>query len=365
MKALDVISMHVTAAFPGWAPPSPWENFQTGRSSATKEERLQRMVVGEPPRKVNTDTTFRTLLYTKVGKIAIISQNRTHVLNARNLQMYFDLIAAFEEAELDPEVHAVVFTGEGRYFCSGADTTGGKKKCPLDDLPDPPRVQELKSVKWFVGTENDEMADSSTWPAVRHINTFVNFPKLLVAAVNGPAVGEGFTSLLHADIIFSVETATFWTPFFRFAAVPEFCSSVLLKQRVGMNVANEMILMSKKKTAQELKLAGLVNEILPAGETFMPAVLQRVNEAMELAGEPSTRDQSIRLFKGMMKPQAERENLMVLNQREQELSFGWHGRAAVRNKNLKYYSETMPTAGGGRRRAENRAEDKSKSAALS
>eukprot|EP00747_Dinoflagellata_sp_TGD_P050928 gnl/TRDRNA2_/TRDRNA2_147046_c0_seq1.p1 gnl/TRDRNA2_/TRDRNA2_147046_c0~~gnl/TRDRNA2_/TRDRNA2_147046_c0_seq1.p1 ORF type:complete len:365 (+),score=78.34 gnl/TRDRNA2_/TRDRNA2_147046_c0_seq1:132-1097(+) len=316
------------------------------------EERLRRMAKVEPPRVAATHTNFRTILYKKEGNIAIISHNRPHVLNARNVQLYYDSIAAFEEAELDPDVHAIVLTGEGRYMCSGADTTGGAKKGPLDDLPDPPRVTELKAVKWLptgdgrIGGES--VHDSSTWPAVRFINKYINCPKLLIAAVNGPVIGEGCSSLVHADVVYAVDTATFWTPFHRIAAVPEFCSSVLLRQRVGANIANEMLLMSKKKTAAELHAAGLVNEVLPAGENFLPAVLDRVREGLELSGDPSVRDQSMRLFKGMMKTQEERNKLMVLNQREQELSFGWHGRSRVGQVNAKYYAKSMPTRLGGR-----------------
>lgn len=353
-----ILSTHVTAgvassaAVPSGAEPSPWELMQiTGKSAVPDDVRLLRMATVEPPRVAATHTNFRTILYKRQGNIAVISQNRPHVLNARNVQLYYDTIAAFEEAELDPDVHAIIFTGEGRYMCSGADTTGGAKKGPLDDIPDPPRVQELKKVKCQPtgdGRLETESSDSSTWPAVRFINKFINCSKLLVAAVNGPVIGEGCSSLVHADVVYAADHATFWTPFHRIAAVPEFCSSVLLKQRVGANVANEMLLMSKKKTAQELHVAGLVNEVLPGGESFMPAVIQRVEEALELAGDPSVRDGSMRLFKGMLKAQEERNRLMVLNQREQEISFGWHGRGRVGMKNARYYAKSMPTRVGGR-----------------
>lgn len=352
-RRVNAISAHLTAGnAPLMSPPSPWEDMNLmGRSVAPDHERLSRMLTVEPPRVTETSTDFRTILYKREGNIAIISHNRPHVLNARNVQLYYDSIAAFEEAELDPDVHAIVLTGEGRYMCSGADTTGGAKKGPLDDLPDPPRVKELKSVKWQPtgdGQLDNEAPDSSTWPAVRFINKYINCPKLLVAAVNGPVIGEGCSSLCHADVVYAADNATFWTPFHRIAAVPEFCSTVLLKERVGTNIANEMLLMSKKKTAQELQVAGLVNEILPGGEGFMPAVIQRVRDALELSGAPKVRDASMRLFKGMMKPQEERNRLMVLNQREQELSFGWHGRGRVGMINAKYYAKTMPTRNGGR-----------------
>ena len=307
-----------------------------GLSGVSDEQRLRKMAEAVTPRGTEESSTdFRTLNYTKHGSVCVIEQHRPHVLNARNVQMYWDLMAALEEAERDDGVVAVVLTGAGRYFCSGADGFGGSKKVARDSAPDPVRVRELKSAVV-------DPQDSATWPAVKFVNAFINFPKLLVGAVNGPAVGEGFSSLLHCDVVYAAETTTFWAPFHRFAVVPEFCSTVLLQERVGSTIANEVLMMSKKKTAGEMRDAGWVNEVLPAGEDFMVQVMAKVGEAIGLSGHPSVRNQSMQLFKGMMRTRELRERLMILNAREQELCSGWHGRDKAKELNLEHYAAQLP-----------------------
>jgi len=123
-----------------------------------------------------------------------------------------------------------------------------------------------------------------------------------------------------------------------------------------MSVASRSANRRKRSFNSEVSLSeaerdlsgGLSQEILPAGEGFMPAVLERIREGLELSGDPSVRDDSMRLFKGMTKTQEIRDRLMILNQREQELSFGWHGRSRVGQLNAQYYAKTMPTRLGGR-----------------
>ena len=170
---------------------------------------------------------------------------------------------------------------------------------------------------------------------------WINFSKPLVIAVNGPAIGEGFTTLMMGDIIYSSDSAYFWSPFARFGVVPEITSTVTLPQRVGPAVAAEMILFSKRKTPEEMLRAGLINEVLPAGETFLPSVLERVRAGLELAGDPSVKLKAMRMFKGMLKDQQWREQMLAQNRSEQEM-----GRKRSRDgdqaKNLKHYAASMP-----------------------
>ena len=97
-----------------------------------------------PWRRSGQSTNFRAVKYEVKDGIAIITRARPKVLNAVNFQTHCDIIAAFEEAENDDSVLYVVLTGEGRFFCSGADVAGNKEDWGAHD--DPPRVQEIKSV---------------------------------------------------------------------------------------------------------------------------------------------------------------------------------------------------------------------------
>mmetsp|Transcript_126816 Transcript_126816/g.224670 ORF Transcript_126816/g.224670 Transcript_126816/m.224670 type:complete len:337 (-) Transcript_126816:67-1077(-) len=280
-----------------------------------------------------SSTAFRSVKYSVQDGICIITRNRPKVLNAVNFQVQCDMIAAFEEAEKDDSVLVVVLTGAGRYFCSGADVAGNSEKY---DIPDPPRVKEIKAV-----LAKQDRHDASTWSDVNMYDAWINFSKPLVIAANGPAIGEGFTTLMLGDIIYSSDSAFFWTPFGRFGVVPEITSSVELPKRIGMAQASEMILFSKRKTPDELMRAGLINDIIPAGDEFLPTVIERVRNSLELSGAPDVRLKALRLFKSMLKPQCWREEMMAQNRKEQALV-----RVRVadgdQRKNLKYYSASMP-----------------------
>ena len=122
--------------------------------------------------------TFRTVKYEVRGGIAIITRSRPKVLNAVNFQVHADMVAAFEQAEMDPAVLCAVLTGEGRFFCSGADVAGNAEEYELED---PPRVQQIKAV-----LSNNDPHDSNTWSDVAMYDAWINFSKPLVIAVNGP-----------------------------------------------------------------------------------------------------------------------------------------------------------------------------------
>lgn len=89
----------------------------------------------------------------------------------------------------------------------------------------------------------------------------LRFPKILVAAVNGPAVGIGVTLLPHCDLVYSSASATFWVPFLRIAVVPEFGSSLTFPRIMGQAVAGDMLLNSRILTSDEALQWGLVSEL--------------------------------------------------------------------------------------------------------
>jgi enoyl-CoA hydratase/carnithine racemase len=167
----------------------------------------------------------------------------------------------------------------------------------------------------------------------------LDFPKLLVAAVNGPAIGIGVTLLLHCDIVFCTDSATFAIPFFALALAPEYGSSKLLARAVvmrrccvclvsiahmrlqGKSLANEMLFLRRNLSAPEALASSLVSRVLPQ-EDFLQKVLQSLQQALslELAAP------SISTFKSLTAPAPTRastrelilEELAVIDQRFQD-----------------------------------------------
>jgi enoyl-CoA hydratase/carnithine racemase len=164
--------------------------------------------------------------------------DRPRVRNAINDDVYEDLIDVLEGTANDPTIAGLVLTGSGPFFTSGADlretfgrlTTGGGG-----------RGGGVMTVK-----------DNPTRgrPAGRFMLALLQHPKVVAAAVNGPAVGIGTTLLLHCDLVYASEAATFWAPFTRLALVPEFCSSVTFPRTMGLAKANELLLLGKEIDAQ-------------------------------------------------------------------------------------------------------------------
>jgi enoyl-CoA hydratase/carnithine racemase len=111
------------------------------------------------------------------------------------------------------------------------------------------------------------------------LQTVADFPKPIVAAVNGAAVGIGTTLLLHCDLVYSGESAKFQMPFVNLGLVPEFASSYLLPLRVGHAKASEWLLTGKTFDAFEAKAAGLINEVFKDEQFFSAALHQAQNLA--------------------------------------------------------------------------------------
>jgi peroxisomal 3,2-trans-enoyl-CoA isomerase len=163
--------------------------------------------------------------------VLIVAISCPKVRNAFNDDVYLDLIAILRQSAQDEDVTALVLTGMGSFFSSGADLS---EKSSLHAVtPDKPR----------------EMAHL---PAGRFMVALIDFPKVICAAVNGPAVGIAATLLLHCDLVFCSTTASFWAPFARLALCPELASSISLCHVMGMAKANEILLLSRKLDAETM-----------------------------------------------------------------------------------------------------------------
>ena len=138
------------------------------------------------------------------------------------MAVYEDLIDIMNFVEHDPTFSAIVLTGSGPYFSSGADLSTGA----------------------FVPEPNGRRTRNK--PAGRFMLSLIRFPKILASAVNGPAVGIAVTLLMHCDLVHCSDKATFWAPFTRLALVPELCSSATFIESHGLSKANELLLLGKK-----------------------------------------------------------------------------------------------------------------------
>ena len=186
--------------------------------------------------------SFETILYEKKGRVLTITLNRPEVLNAFVPMMGQELLQAFHQAEDDEGVGCVVLTGAGRGFCSGADVRGFQAE-----------IQK--------GTAGSTQPESES-----SCQLVFNLKKPTIAAVNGPAVGLGFTLTLPFDIRIASERARFGAIFVRVGLIPEFGSTFLLPRLVGLAKAKELALLGRMIDAQEALDIGLVSKVMPHEE---------------------------------------------------------------------------------------------------
>ena len=167
-----------------------------------------------------------------------ITLARAQKRNAITVAMYAAMADALEEAELDEGVRCVVFAGDGVGFCAG------------NDLAD------------FVAAA----AVEGERPVHRFIRGLANATKVLIAAVQGRAIGIGTTMLLHCDFVFAEPDAELQMPFVDLALVPEAGSSLLVPNLVGLRRAAELLLLGETIGAERAQEYGLVNWVVGAGE---------------------------------------------------------------------------------------------------
>ena len=173
------------------------------------------------------------------GSVLTLRMNRPDKRNALTHGMYSALADGLETATADPGVRVVVIAGSGGAFTAGNDLG--------DFLAAPPR-------------------DGSETPVGRFLRTISSFPKPLVAAVEGVAVGVGTTMLLHCDLVYAAETARFQLAFVNLGLVPEAASSLLLPRIVGHARAAELLMFGEPFGAVEAERYGIVNKVVPAAE---------------------------------------------------------------------------------------------------
>jgi 2-(1,2-epoxy-1,2-dihydrophenyl)acetyl-CoA isomerase len=188
-------------------------------------------------------------------KVGIITLNDPGTLNAAGLELMAELQVAFEDFAYGDKVRAIVITGEGRGFCSGANLSGGGGGGTGGRAP------AGKANSALVGTFNPFVA------AVR------KSPKPLVAAVNGVAAGVGVSIALSADLAVAADSAYFLLAFRRIGLVPDGGATWLLPRLIGKARAMELMLLGEKLPAKTAAEWGLINKCVPDAE-LMAASMQ-------------------------------------------------------------------------------------------
>jgi enoyl-CoA hydratase/carnithine racemase len=193
---------------------------------------------------------FKDIKYEKEANgICTITINRPERRNALSPITFLELYSAFDHMEHDDDIKVVVLTGnqEGNAFSSGAYVS--------------PKVEKEMT------PEIRAMLDPTDRSTRYLAKKMFDFPKPLVAAVNGLAIGGGITMLLiGADLIYASENAYLGFYFVQNAFMSEFASTFLLPLHLGFQRAKEIIYFGKKILAQEALELGLVNKVLPLNE---------------------------------------------------------------------------------------------------
>jgi len=190
---------------------------------------------------------FEEIRYEAADGVLQITLNRPDRLNAFTGTMGRELIAAFDRADADDDVRAVIVTGAGRGFCAGADLGAGG---------------ETFDAGQFQGDGSDIPRDLGGEVSLRIFAS----TKPVIAAINGPAVGVGITMTLPMDVRLAADEARIGFVFTRRGIVPEACSSWFLPRLVGISRAMEWTATGRIFSAQEALAGGLVRSLHPGGE---------------------------------------------------------------------------------------------------
>jgi len=197
---------------------------------------------------------YHDIIYEKRNRIAVLTFNRPEAMNAGTMQSYAEMEAAVNEAATDDDVRVLIITGAGKAFHAGDD------------------VKEI-----FLGQDQQEREVQWRVHRIRGVVTsplppLLAFPKPLIAAVNGAAVGEGMEIARCCDIRIASENARFAELFVRRGLEPDFAGLYLLWRVVGLGHAYEITLTGDFVDAAQAERMGLVNKVVPPEKLMDEAI---------------------------------------------------------------------------------------------
>ncbi len=179
---------------------------------------------------------FQTLIYKKEGAVAHISLDRPAVLNAYSVQMRDDFSDALRAVADDPDVRALLITGEGRAYCAGADLT---------EFGTAPSLVIARQVRW----------QRDVW------GQMINLRTAIVAAIHGYCIGSGLEIALLCDIRLAAEETVFAMPEVKLGMIPAAGGTQTLPRHAGTSQALDLLLTGRRFTAQEALDTGLVTRL--------------------------------------------------------------------------------------------------------
>ena len=208
---------------------------------------------------------YETVNLYRRGAGAKVELNRPDRLNAWNAQFAADLNDAIREVTADPEVRAVLITGAGRAFSSGADLKESTEQASTEQAS----TGQASTGQASTGQAGDTPPDVYTVLTERYhplITGIRRMPKPVVAAVNGPAAGIGLSLALACDLVVAAESAFFQLAFVNIGLVPDGGSSLLVPSRVGFARAAELAMLGERLDARKALDWGLINRVWPDAE---------------------------------------------------------------------------------------------------
>ncbi|CAI9150031.1 unnamed protein product [Rangifer tarandus platyrhynchus] len=240
------------------------------------------------------------------GFTHILLSTKSSENNSLNPEVMKELQSALSMADAD-DSKLVLLSAVGSVFCCGLDFLYFIRRLPDDRKRESARMAE----------------------AIRNfVNTFIQFKKPIVVAVNGPAIGLGASILPLCDVVWANEKAWFQTPYTTFGQSPDGCSTVMFPKIMGGASANEMLLTGRKLTAQEACDKGLVSQVFWPG-TFSQEVMLRIKELASC--NPVVLEESKALVRFNMRLELEQAN-----ERECEVLKKIWGSAQGMDSMLKY-----------------------------
>lgn len=192
---------------------------------------------------------YQTIVLKTEGRVGIITLNRPEALNALNIQLGTEVLAAAQELDRDPDIGAIVITGSERAFAAGADI---KEMAPRSYM-------EMYSQDWF-----------SDWDELARVRT------PMIAAVAGYALGGGCELAMIADMIIAAENAKFGQPEIKLGVIPGMGGTQRLTRAIGKAKAMDMVLTGRIMDAAEAERSGLVARVVPL-ESLMDEAIATAN----------------------------------------------------------------------------------------
>uniref|UniRef100_A0AC35U278 ACB domain-containing protein n=1 Tax=Rhabditophanes sp. KR3021 TaxID=114890 RepID=A0AC35U278_9BILA len=268
------------------------ENMSKEDAMTKYTDLVNEMLKNEAPTSPTTpSTSVPGLDISKEGKIFKITLNRPKKYNALTLEMYEKIGDALNESLADKTTTITVITGTGSYFCSGND---------MSNFASLKTKEQIKEVSTSAGAIFDKF-----------VKAFINHDKPLIGMINGPAVGISVTTLALYDYVIASDKATFHTPFADIGLTAEGCASYTFPQIMGSVKAAEVLMFSKKMTAQEACDRNLINQVVP-DHSFKAESEKKIQQLSMLYPE------TLRLNKKLLRDN-HRDALLAIHEKENAL----------------------------------------------